>query len=159
MFNRACVVTFGCLLLVFSFSGHGRDKAPSGKEQKRGAEDPSEMTVRFRLNGIEAATYYEEYRQAVKRERGLQENVRACIQSGDNRLPEYKQALQNTQDDLAKLKKKLAALESEKTKLVRALGKKRADELSLEAKDRTLDKILERLTAIDKRLEKIERRR
>jgi len=59
----------------------------------------------------------------VKRELSLQDSVRACARSGDERLLNYVQALQQTRDDLANTRKRLIALESEKAKLSVALGK------------------------------------
>jgi hypothetical protein len=53
-------------------------------------------------------------------------------------------------------------LESERAKLIDRLGKRNVGDPSLELTDQapgTLEKILERLESIDKRLEKIERQK
>ena len=120
------------------------------------------MAIRLKLNAIESSTLLEHYETIAKRELGLHDSVRACLKSGDNRLPQYQQALQESQDDLDTTKKKLVALEAEKKKLITQLGAK--DLLTalierVERTDRNLIKIVDRLNALEKRLEKLERDR
>jgi len=156
MATWVCLPTFVPALLVVSLVG-----APA-PDEKKAPEDLSEMKVRLRLNAIETAQFLEHFGALVKRELGLQDSVRACMKSGDPRLPQYQQALQEAQDDLAKTKKRLTTLESERAKLVERLGTKNTGDVpleSIERANRTLDKILERLSSIEKRLEKLERRK
>jgi predicted nucleic acid-binding Zn-ribbon protein len=87
----------------------------------------------------------------------LQGSVKACVKSADTRLQEYKDALTQAQDDLETTKKKLVDLEVEKAKLIEQFGKPESADASAENIDRlnrNLEKILERLTTIEKRLEK-----
>jgi len=124
--------------------------------------DVAEVNVLLRLNGIETAKLMEHYSALVKRELALQDSVRACMKSGDTRLPEYQQALQEAQDDLSSTKKRLIALEVEKLKLNERLGRKVVSDPATESTERilrALDQMLERLDSIEKRLEKLERRR
>jgi hypothetical protein len=84
------------------------------------------------------------------------------VKSGDPRLPQYQQALQEAQDDLKTTKKKLVQLESERAKLATRLESKIGEGAGLESEKRThqlLEKILDRLSSIEKRLEKLERQK
>jgi hypothetical protein len=138
--------------VVVSLAGAaGETKAP---------EDVPEMKVRLRLNAIETAKLQEHYQGLVQRELELQDSVRACRKSGDGRLPEYLEALQETQGDLEKTRKKLVALESEREKVLRRLAAQSGPGASPEPPpkaDRILEKILERLGGIEKRLQRLER--
>jgi hypothetical protein len=151
MLNRICLPALACGLVVSLAGRAGESKA---------VEDASEMKVRLRLNAIESAKLQEHYERLVKRELELEDGVRACRKSGDGRLPEYLQALQEAQGDLEKTKKKLVALESERDKVLRRLATKNRQVASPEPArqaDRILEKILERLDSIEKRLQKLER--
>ncbi len=126
------------------------------------APDPAEATVQLRLNAIETSELLEHYRTLVRRELSLHDNVRACLKSGDDRLPQYQQALQETQDDLAATKKRLIALEAERTKQSERLGRKALGAPAAESSDRSLRllaELLERLGRIEKQLEKLDKRR
>ena len=152
MFTRIFVPTLACAVLAFPLA--------RSADEKQTPEQLSEMRVRLRLNAIETSKLEEHYETLVKRELSLQDNVRACLKSGDQRLPEYQQALQDAQADLEKTKTKLVARELEKAKLSERLGKRQPQDASLEAiekSNRTLEKILERLGSIEKRLEKVQR--
>jgi hypothetical protein len=154
MLARTWLPALACALLVAS----GAEPA----DEKKAPEGPAEMAVRLKLNAIETSKLLEHYETLVKRELGLQDNVRACIKSGDNRVPQYQQALQEAQDDLDATRKKLVALEVEKRKLTAQLGRKDLPDHATEPLARAnqaLAKILERLTDIEKRLEKIERQK
>ena len=155
MLARVCIAAFACALLSspYFFGSAG---------EKKQAEDLSELKVRLRLNAIESSRLMDHYAALFARELGLQDSVRACIKSGDDRLPQYQQALNQARADLEQTKKKLSALESEKTKLIERLGAKNAAEATLdrlESVNRVLDRILERLGSLEKRLEKLERQR
>jgi hypothetical protein len=115
MFTRIWLSIFACALLVFSFArSAGEKQAPPAV---------SELAVRYRLNAIETSTLLENYQSLVKRELALQGSVRACTKSGDERLPQYVQALQEARADLVMTKQRLIALESEKAKLSASLSK------------------------------------
>jgi hypothetical protein len=152
MLSRIGLSAFACAWVLFS---------PASRADERQAnEDPSVSRVRLRLNAIETSVLLEHYERLVKRELGLQENVRACARSGDNRLAEYQQALQEAQGDLDATRKKLVALETEKRELIARLRKQGISVTVPEPTDgghRTLEKILERLKKIEKRLEKLDR--
>jgi hypothetical protein len=126
-------------------------------DEKQLLETKSQATVRLKLNGIETAKLLERYEKFLQREMDLQENVKACNKSGDPRLPQYEDALKDAQEALEPTKKKLFDLEMEKAKLVERLGKKESGDASAEQIDkmnRILEKILERLSSIEKRLER-----
>ena len=153
MCTRSWFLILAGVLLVTPHAGSADDKA---------LESTSEKVVRLKLNGIETAQLLEHHEWLSKRELSLQDSVRACIKAGSNRLPEYQQSLKETRDDLDATKQKLVALEVEKRKLTAQLGKADLpDTMSdpLERANQTLAKILERLSSIDKRLEKLERLR
>lgn len=131
-------------------------------DEKKHPEEAAEAEVRLRLIGIESAQLLDQYGVVYKRELNLQDSVRACARTGDPRLAEYQQVLKDAQADLEKVKKGLVSLELERAKLLDRLGRKAAPEGAaepLERANRTLEKILDRLGGLDKRLEKIERQR
>src|SRR6516165_2634913 len=82
-----------------------RFQAASAKEMAQAPAEPPEITVRYKLNAIETSKLLEHYQSLLKREMSLQDSVRACARSGDERLPQYVQALQETRDDLANTRK------------------------------------------------------
>ena len=142
--------TFAGLLLMLSF-------APAA-DVKQPVDDLSEVRVCLRLNAIETAILTAHYEALVKRELGLQDAVRACVRSGDERLEQYQQSLQEARADLEHARKKLVALEFEKDKLIKRLGPQNHGPAAPDL-HRTLEKLLERLGSIDKLLEKIERQK
>jgi septal ring factor EnvC (AmiA/AmiB activator) len=120
-------------------------------------EATAQAIVRLKLNKIETAKLLNRYAFLIQREMDLQGSVKACVKSADTRLQEYKDALTQAQDDLETTKKKLVDLEVEKAKLIEQFGKPESADASAENIDRlnrNLEKILERLTTIEKRLEK-----
>jgi hypothetical protein len=151
MLTRICSALI-CALCVASIAGAG--------DHKKRPESLADLQVRLRLNAIESAAVLERYQTLVKRELSLQDNLRACIKSGDDRVHQYGQALQETQNDLEKGKKTLIALELERARLLERLGKKNgadATPAALHSVVGALDEILMRLGGIEKRLEKLER--
>lgn len=147
-----------CLAVLLVGAGFG---TPTPREIKE-PPDRSELKVELRLNDAQTTHLMEHYEMLVKRESNLQGSVRACVKSGDPRLAEYQQALQEAQDDLKATKKKLVQLESDRAKLVKRLKTKTGGGAGLESSERThqlLEKILDRLSAIEKRLEKLERQK
>jgi hypothetical protein len=151
MSKRICLV-FTCALLSAPLAGAG--------DEKKTPESSTELQVRLRLNAIESAALLERYQTLVKRELSLQDSLRACIKSGDDRVHQYGQALQEAQSDLKTAKKTLITLESERVRLLERLGKKNAGDArpgALESVGGVLDRILMRLSGIEKRLEKLER--
>jgi hypothetical protein len=160
--RNAMKFTWVCLPIALAALLAGTLPGTPAPQDAKAPADPSEMRVRLRLNAAEAAQLLQHYEGLVKRELGLQESVRACTKSGDARLPQYQQALQEVQDDVKTTKERLVRLESEREKLVERLGPKSREEVALELVERTshtLEKILERLSGIEKRLEKLERQR
>lgn len=154
MLSRICLPAGVCVLLAFPFVG--------AADETKAPEDLPEVTIRLQLNALESAKLAAHYEMLVERELNLQGSIRACIKSGDQRLPQYQQALQEAQGDLETTKKKMIALESERVKLRKRLGEKNAADAALDQTEnmsRKLDKILERLDRLEKRLEKIENRR
>lgn len=154
MLTRIFLLTLACIVLVASVS----DSA----DEKNVPEDSSEARVLLRLNTVKTSKLLERYETLVKRELDLQDSVRSCIKSGDNRLQQYQQALREAQDDLDWTKKKLLELETEKTALTARLGKKDLPGAVPEALEKVyhaLEKMLERLNRIEKRLEKMERQK
>src|SRR5437764_1263828 len=81
----------------------------AGEPQQR--EEPAELRARIRINTLEAAVVQEHFERQVKWELDLCENIRACIESGDERLPQYQQTHQRVQAELEATKKQLIALE------------------------------------------------
>jgi hypothetical protein len=147
--------TTSCFLAVVFAAGPPSLGAPA--DEKQLLETKSQATVRLKLNVIESAKLLERYEKLLQREIDLQENVKACNKSGDPRLPEYEDALKDAQEALETTKKKLLDLEMEKARLIERLGKKDSGDASseqIEKLNRTLEKILERLTGIEKRLER-----
>jgi hypothetical protein len=147
--------TTSCLLAVVFAAVPPSLGAPA--LEKEVLETKAQATVRLRLNVVETVMLLERYEKLLQREIDLQESVKACNKSGDPRLPEYEDALKDAQEALEATKKKLFDLEMEKVKLMERLGKKESGDVSPEQIDkinRTLEKILERLTSIEKRLEK-----
>jgi hypothetical protein len=153
MFAKVCIPGFACVLLVSVFGPAADDKdAP---------EEVHEIRVSLRLNAIQTAKVLDQYEKLAQREIQLPDGIRAAARSGDTRLPELQQALAEVQADILTAKKKLIELESEKAKLVKRLKKINvADETPAPAEtaNRLLEKILDRLVSIEKRLEKIERK-
>ncbi len=147
--------TTSCFLAVVFAAGSPALGAPA--DEKQVLETKSQATVRLKLNVVETGKLLARYEKLLQREMDLQENVDACNKSGDPRLPQYEDALKDAQEALETTKKKLLDLEVEKAKLIERLGKKESSDASPEQIDkmnRTLERILERLTSIEKRLEK-----
>jgi hypothetical protein len=129
-------------------------------DPKQTLEETAKVTVRLKLNAIETANLLERYEKLFQREADLTGSVRACAKSGDERQPQYQDALKETQDDLQKIKVRLVELEMEKAKLAQPRGQKEIVERRDDSYDRTnrlLEQILERVISIEKRLEKTER--
>jgi hypothetical protein len=128
--------------------------------EKKLEVDVAEMKVRLRLNAIESSLLTEHYGYLFKREIELRDSVRAGLKSGDERLPDYQRALADTQSDLAQTKKKLITLEAETAKFIERLGPKHvaAEPTEHTARlSRILEQLLDRLIAVEKRLQKLER--
>jgi hypothetical protein len=154
MLSRICLLTGVCVLLAFPFVG--------AADETKAPDDLPEVTVRLQLIAIESAKLATHYGILVERELNLQGSVRAAIKSGDQRLPEFQQGLQEAQGDLETTRKKMIALESERLTLRKRLGEKNSGNTAIDQTEnmsRKLDKILERLDRIEKRLEKMEKRR
>jgi hypothetical protein len=154
MFATASFPCFACLLLTLSSGPAGDDKdTPDGV---------SEIRVSLRLNAIQASKALDLYERLAKRELELPDSIRAAAQTGDGRLPQYQQALTEVQADVAVIKKKLVALETERAKLTKRLKKLNTAEETAGLPETTnclLERILERLGRIEKRMEKMERGR
>jgi hypothetical protein len=132
---------------------------PSG-DAKELAEQIAEIKISLRLNAIQTTKLLAQYERILQREMDLHGSVRA-IEPPDPRALQYQQALQDAQSDLVAVKKKLIALEVENVKLAKRLPKQDQVEETpkpAERPDRILEKILERLESIEKRLVKMERR-
>jgi hypothetical protein len=154
MLSRACLLTIVAAVLAFCFAGHAGEKPA--------IVDEAEAAVRLRINAIESALQFERYEALLKRHLDLAEEVRALEQraSDPRKVAARKPALQlqAEQSCLNAIRKRLAELESENVKLRKTLGKV-PDAAARHDPGRTLDKILDRLNSIDKRLEKLERRK
>lgn len=149
-----------CLTFVALVCAYLATASPGVGGEKKPADDLVEKKVRLRVNAIETAVITEQVEMLIKREFNLRGSVRACIASGDERLPQYQKALADAQTDLEQNKKKLVELESERAKLIERLGPKVAAEEAHEhaAKmTRLLEQILDRLISIEKRLQRLER--
>jgi hypothetical protein len=153
MFARACLPGFACVLLALSFTPAGDDKDV--------VDEVAEIRVSLRLNAIQTSKVLDLYEQLAKRELELQDSIRAVAKTGDGRPQQLEQALAVVQADVSVTKKKLVALETERAKLTQRLKKlTAADETAAQAEttNRLLEKILERLGSIEKRLVKMEGR-
>jgi chromosome segregation ATPase len=127
--------------------------APASVGAPESLEATAEATVRVKLNRIETGKLLDRYAVLIQREKDLQDSIR----SAEGRQQEYKEALGRVRDDLGTTKRKLVGLEVEKARLIEQFGKMESGDASTEPNDRmnrTLEKILERLTAIEKHLEK-----
>lgn len=119
----------------------------------------AEMKVQLRLNAIESSKLADHYASLLTRQLSLQDSVRACMRVGDERLPNYQQALNDVRDDLEKTKKRLMTLETANEKLVDRIGKKNLGDGSIDQLDkinRNLEKIVDRLETIERRLNKMD---
>lgn len=134
--------------------------APANEKHER--EATAQATVQLKLNGIETARLMERYEKLFQREIDLTDTVRACARTGDERLAGYENTRKDVQADLKETKSRLLDLELEKPKLLERLGKKESSDPPAEAIQRTnqlLEKIVDRLISIEKRLEKMERQK
>jgi hypothetical protein len=153
MFSYLVILIMPCFL---SGSGLG----PSG-DDKEVVDQVHEVRIALRLNAIQASKLLERYERYVTQEMNIQMDIRVARPT-ETRLPEWHQHLTDTQTELETIKKKLIALDAERAKLAKRLGKQnRPDEALDPTKPTTglLEKMLERLENIEKRLEKIEQRR
>jgi septal ring factor EnvC (AmiA/AmiB activator) len=154
------MLTTSCFIAMTLAVGPLALGAPA--DPKQTLEETSKATVRLKLNAIETAKLLERYQKQLQREADLSGSVRATVKSGDDRLPQYQDALKEAQDDLERIKQKLVDLEMEKAKLLQQLGKKEAAEGGPESVDRTnrlLEQILDRVISIEKRLDKADRQK
>jgi hypothetical protein len=147
MFTTSC-----CLAVLFA-------AGPSSLGAPASLEATSQASVRWKLNRIETAKLLERYENLLQREMILRDDVKIYTKSGNNHplLQQSEDRLEQVQENLETTKKKLVDLEMEKTKLIEHFGKPEPGDGSAEHIDplnRTLEKILERLTAIEKRLDK-----
>src|SRR5262249_38325652 len=127
-------------------------------DDKLTPEEAAEARVHLRLNTIRNTKLLTHYESLVTRELSLQASIRAAAKANDMRLPDYQATHQDVLTDLETTRKELIVLEKERIKLLRRLGKPDAAEEASSPGDRaagTLDKILERLNSIEKRLERL----
>src|SRR5688572_10414989 len=108
MFECICLPTLACAMVLSSSVDRAVEKQTDEAAQGR---------VQLMLHDIQIAQFLKRYELLVQRELSIQETVRASRTAGDQRLPQYDQALQETREDLDQVRKRLVALESEKSKL------------------------------------------
>jgi hypothetical protein len=152
MSKLGSVLVFAFAFLATSFSGSAGEKKP--------VESVPEMKVRVRLINIETAILMDDYAIHLKREIDLRDSVRASKRNGDERLPDYQKALDDTRSDLDQTRKRLLTLETDKAALIERLGPKYVVEEPSEQSiriQRALEQILDRLTTLERRLQKLER--
>jgi hypothetical protein len=147
------VSTTSCLLAVVFASVAPALGAPASLEAT------SQATVRWKLNRIETAKNLERYENLLQREMILRDDVMAYNKSGGypGLLQACEERLEQVQENLETTKKQLVELEMEKAKLIEHFGKPESGDAStdnIERLNRTLEKILDRVTTIEKRLEK-----
>ena len=135
-----------------------------GADEREPFDLLSEIRVRLRLNSIETSKLNEHYEKLVLRELSLQDNVRACAKHDDEkmpRLPQYQEALHDTQLELDMTRKRLVRLETERDKLLAQMKAKFGDPRPESAPEttQTLNKILKRLEAIEKQMQSPDRRK
>jgi hypothetical protein len=142
-------------VLTFSFTGYMDDDT--------NVQDAHAVAVRLKLNALEVAVIIERYEDYIRSQAALEETIQA-LQAAGAPLAKSQEMLKSKQSQLLKLQSKMSAarkrlvgLESETAKLKRILGK--APGAAPAEGDHTLNKILDRLSAIEKRLEKLERRK
>jgi hypothetical protein len=145
--------TTSCLFAVMFASVAPSLGAPASLEAT------SQASVRWKLNRIETAKNLERYENLVQREMNLRDDVKAYIKSSNNPdlLHACEESLKQVQENLETTKIRLVDLEVEKAKLIDQFGKPESGDAATENIDRlnrSLEKILERLTTIEKRLEK-----
>ena len=83
--NRPWLVIVILAFVLPAFAGPAADE--------KALKETLEQKVRVKLLAIEIDQLTAHFEGLVKRELGLQEAIRACTKSGDNRLPEYQEAL------------------------------------------------------------------
>ena len=152
MFARICLAGFACVLFAFPVGPAADDKQVS--------QGVPETLISLRLNAIQTAKLLEAYEKYVQQEQELQLDLRVADPM-DPRLTEYRKRIDIVATKLDTIKNKLITLETEKAKLIKRLPKEKlADEApgSAARANLLLEKILERLGSIEKRLEKMERR-
>jgi hypothetical protein len=107
--DRCFLPTLALLFVLLPLAGHA--------DEKQAPDDLIRRRLDLKLNAIEASKLLGRYAALVQRELDLQGSVNACITSGDCRLREYLQALQNARLDLDATKERLLTLEVEKARL------------------------------------------
>src|SRR5713226_318292 len=129
---------------------------PSG-DAKEMAEQIAEIKITLRLNAIHSSRLLAEYERLLKVMTDLRNSARS-LEPMDKRALQYERAFEDYKSELVAAKKNLIALEVENVKLAKRLPKQDQVEETpkpAERLDRVLEKILERLDSIEKRLEKL----
>jgi hypothetical protein len=147
------MLTTNCFLVVLFATVPATFGAPTSLEAT------SQAAVRLKLNAIETARFLERYEKDFAFRMHCEENIELYSKAAVDPeiLKRQKSDLESVEDSLEKTKKKLVDLEVEKTKLIEQFGKPESADASTERMDkmnRTLQKILERLAAVENRLEK-----
>jgi hypothetical protein len=153
MLTRPWLPALACAALLFSLAGHGNEKAA-----KPEPPDPAEAAVGLRLNAREVALLMDGYNALLREATGGRAALRQ-LKPGHPRVAQLKQELKELGDDMAETKKRLVGLEKERRKLARAAGSAGEAADPADRTARALEKIVEKLDSIDKRLEKAERRK
>jgi hypothetical protein len=141
-----------CASLVPAFGPSGDDKETP--------DQVHEIRIALKLNAIQASKLLERYEKFLTQELNIQMDIRVARPT-ETRLPEWHQHLLDTQTELETIKKKLVTLEVENAKLAKRFPKRnRPDETpdATQPSNGLLERILDRLDRIEKRLEKMERR-
>jgi adenylate kinase family enzyme len=121
---------------------------------------PAEIRVSLRLIAIEVEKLQAEYTRASRSELEAQGQILDGEAPGDRNLVQTKIRLQREEREMARVKKRLIELETQREKLTAALAKQSPKDVPIESTNRTeklLEQILKRLENIDKRLEKRDR--
>jgi hypothetical protein len=115
-------------------------------------EEEAKLKVRLRLLEIDVKAYTEEYTRQTQRVISLKGAVKASERNND-RVGQYKQALQDALAAREEASTMLVELEKEKAKLLRQFGKKESDLAPRPpSKRQLLEKVLQQLGEIEKRL-------
>jgi hypothetical protein len=137
--------------------------APAPEAPALTPEEKARCRVRLRLVDIEMRKRLQSYEAQLEYELSLTDSIRALANNPkDRRGPEYERALRETQVSLKETEEKLVALEKERIRLLGRLGRSERDApdpLGLNKVPPTLETVVERLTEIEKRLERLEHRR
>jgi hypothetical protein len=160
-------MTSQLLFALVLLPGSGIPQAAPAPVEQLTPEEKAKLTVRLRTIEIESRHFFRAYEAAMLREMQsrefLRESERQAVlvpnQQANEQLAKAAKAHKDRLADLEMIRQRLEELELERIKLLVRLGKKDTDPPPADPAEPMLEKILDVLIKMEKRLEQLQLRR